>query len=241
LRPTIGVAPPNDEPLETDRMSSRTSRSGRKAKGRLEAFSDGVFAIAITLLVLEIAVPHVKGDRLLQGLLDERPMYLAYFIAFMTIGIAWIEHSALTEAVEYVDAGFQRLNLLLLLLVGFLPFPTSVMAEYLSTVDENHGGERVAVVFFGIVLLLISLMLLVLGRYAESEGLFSGHTAEEMTEENRVRYQLAPSLIFYGIAIACGLFSPYLAVTLYIAIGVFLLLPIRTVRRWLGRDKAASG
>src|SRR5512136_2503166 len=106
-------------------MDRAPTPSSRRAKGRLEAFSDGVFAIAITLLVLEIAVPHVRGDRLLSGLLEQRPMYLAYFISFMTIGIVWIEHNALTDALDYVDAGFQRLNLLLLLFVGFLPFPTT--------------------------------------------------------------------------------------------------------------------
>jgi uncharacterized membrane protein len=216
-------------------MSRILSRSGGRAKGRLEAFSDGVFAIAITLLVLEIAVPRVAGDHLLEELLRERPTYLAYFIAFMTIGIAWIDHSALTEALDHVDAGFQRLNLLLLLLVGFLPFPTSVMSEYLSLVDSKHGGERVAVVFFGIVLFLISLILLVLARYAEREGLFGDDVADERTEENRARYQLAPSLIFYGVAMVCGLFSPYLALTLYVVIGVYLLLPVRTIRRWLRR------
>ncbi len=212
-------------------MSPRLSRSEARAKGRLEAFSDGVFAIAITLLVLEIAVPHVAGDRLLDELLHLRTTYLAYFVAFMTIGIAWIDHSALTEALDHVDGGFRRLNLLLLLLVGFLPFPTSVMAEYLSLVEREPGGERVAVAFFGIVLLLISLVLLVLGRYAEREGLFGDDVADERAEEHRIRYQLMPSLIFYALAIGCGLVWPYLAVALYVVIGVFLLLPIGVLRR----------
>jgi uncharacterized membrane protein len=214
-------------------MSRLLSRSAGKAKGRLEAFSDGVFAIAITLLVLEIAVPHVAGNHLLDELLRERPTYLGYFIAFMTIGIAWIDHSALTEALDHIDAGFQRLNLLLLLFVAFLPFPTSVMSEYLSLVDTKHGGERVGVVFFGIVLFLISLMLFALGKYAEREGLFGDDVAEERVEENRIRYQLGPSLIFYAVAIALGLLSPYVALTLYILIGVYLILPIRTLRGWL--------
>jgi uncharacterized membrane protein len=180
-------------------------------------------------------VPHVAGKRLFEALLHERATYLAYFVAFMTIGVVWIEHSALTEALDHVDAGFQRLNLLLLLLVGFLPFPTRVMEEYLSLLDNDHGGERVAVVFFGVVLFGMSLMLLVLGRYAESEGLFGGDAAEERKEENRVRYQLGPSLIFYAVATVCGLLSPYLAVILYVVIGAYLLLPVRTLRRWLRR------
>ena len=216
-------------------MADTSPAMGVKRKGRLEAFSDGVFAIAITLLVIEIAVPQHAGDGLLSALFHERPVYVAYFIAFMSIGLVWIEHSSLTEALERVDAGFLRLNLLLLLLVGFLPFPTRVMQEYLSLVDTEHGGERTAVAFFGIVLFLMSLMLIVLGRYAEREGLFGDAAGEERLEDNRVKYQLAPSLVFYAVATVLGLIQPYVGLSLYFLIGVYLLLPVRTLRRWLGR------
>ena len=219
-------------------MSSPPSLRDYKNKGRLEAFSDGVFAIAITLLVIEIVVPAHAGSHLLSALLEERPIYLAYFIAFMSIGIVWIEHNALTEALERVDAGFLRLNLLLLLLVAFLPFPTRVMSEYMSLVDREHGGERTAVAFYGIILFLMSLMLIVLGKYAEREGLFGDDAAGERLEDNRVKYQLAPSLVFYAIATIAGLIQPYAGVTLYVVIGVYLLLPVRTVRRWLGHGKS---
>jgi len=219
---------------------SEQVRPGGRAKGRLEAFSDGVFAIAITLLVLEIAVPTVAGNQLLSELAHERPIYLAYFIAFMTIGIVWIEHSSLTEALDHVDAAFQRLNLLLLLLVGFLPFPTRVMEEYLSPIHHHHGGQHVAVAFFGIVLFLLTLMLIVLGRYAERAGLFGDDVADERTEEKRVRYQLAPSLAFYAVATGLGLIVPYLGVILYVAIGVFLLLPVGRLKRLFRRSAASD-
>jgi len=215
-------------------MTHRSSTEVR-SKARLEAFSDGVFAIAITLLVIEIVVPRHAGSHLLSALFHERPVYLAYFIAFMSIGIVWIEHDALTEALDHVNAGFLRLNLLLLLLVAFLPYPARVMEEYLSLVDTEHGGERTAVAFFGVVLFLMSLMLIVLGRYAEREDLFGDDVADERVEENRVRYQLGPSLIFYAVATACGLVFPYLGVGLYVVIGVYLLLPVRTVKRLLRR------
>jgi len=216
-------------------MDDKAPAMGVKSKTRLEAFSDGVFAIAITLLVIEIAVPQHAGSHLLSALLHERPVYLAYFIAFMSIGIVWIEHSALTEALERVDAGFLRLNLLLLLLVAFLPFPTRVMQEYLSLLDTESGGERTGVAFFGIVLFLMSLMLIVLGKYAEREGLFGSDAAEERQEDRRVTYQLAPSLVFYAVATVLGLIQPYIGLVLYVVIGVYLLLPVRTLRRWLGR------
>ncbi len=216
-------------------MSPTTVRH-HKSKGRLEAFSDGVFAIAITLLVIEIAVPPHAGSHLLSALFHERPIYLAYFVAFMSIGVVWIEHDALTEALDHVDAGFLRLNLLLLLLVAFLPYPARVMQEYLSLVDTEHGGERTAVAFFGVVLFLMSLMLIVLGRYAEREGLFGGDAAEERQEERRVTLQLAPSLIAYAVATVLGLIQPYVGLSLYVLIGVYLILPTRTVRRWLRRS-----
>ena len=181
-------------------------------------------------------MPAHAGSHLLSALFHERPIYLAYFIAFMSIGVVWIEHNALTEALERVNAGFLRLNLLLLLLVAFLPYPARVMEEYLRLTDTEHGGERTAVAFFGIVLFLMSLMLIVLGATLSVEGLFGGDAAEERQEERRVTYQLAPSLIFYAVATVLGLIQPYVALVLYVLIGVYLLLPVRTVRRWLRRS-----
>ena len=92
-------------------------------KNRLEAFSDGVFAIAITLLVLEIAVPAVRASTCSRELLHEWPVYLAYFVSFMTIGAVWMEHSALVDALDHIDGVFMRLNLVLLLFCAFLPVP----------------------------------------------------------------------------------------------------------------------
>ena len=221
-------------------MSSPSALRESKNKGRLEAFSDGVFAIAITLLVIEIVVPAHAGSHLLSALFHERPVYVAYFIAFMSIGLVWIEHNALTEALEHVNAGFLRLNLLLLLLVAFLPYPARVMQEYLSLVDTESGGERTAVAFFGVVLFLMSLMLIVLGKYAEHEGLFGGDVGEERLENRRVTYQLAPSLVFYAVATALGLVQPYVALVLYVLIGVYLILPTRTVGRWFRRGGKAD-
>ena len=91
------AAPAWPAPSRTAAVMSDPAQSRSRSKSRLEAFSDGVFAIAITLLVLEIAVPTVAGNQLLSELVHERPIYLAYFIAFMTIGIVWIDHSALTR------------------------------------------------------------------------------------------------------------------------------------------------
>jgi uncharacterized membrane protein len=99
--------------------------------GRLEAFSDGVFAIAITLLVLEISVPPDASDDLLGAFFDQWPSYLAYLVSFATIGVTWLRHTAITHYLHGVDTIFVRLNLLLLLFVSFLPFPTRLVAEHI--------------------------------------------------------------------------------------------------------------
>jgi len=133
---------------------------------RLEAFSDGVFAIAITLLVLEISVPLGSQEHLLGAILDEWPSYLAYLVSFATIGAVWLAHSAITEHLEGADPTFLRLNLLLLFCVSFIPFPTRLLAE-------NFGSEeavRVAVTVYGINLLLASLATSALWAWATSRS-----------------------------------------------------------------------
>jgi uncharacterized membrane protein len=109
------------------------------ATGRLEAFSDGVFAIAITLLVLDLAVPAVSDDDLLRSLADQWPSYVAYVASFSTIGAVWLAHSVITEYLDLADATLIRLNLLLLLAVSFLPFPTRLLAEY---VGHDRAGSK---------------------------------------------------------------------------------------------------
>jgi uncharacterized membrane protein len=198
-------------------------------KNRLEAFSDGVFAIAITLLVLEIAIPVEKGEgtHLLSGLLHEWPVYLAYFISFMTIGAVWMEHSALVDALDHIDGVFMRLNLVLLLFCAFLPFPTRIMSEFAGDIP----GERVAVVLYGLVLLMMTLMLLIMGRHAESGGLFGDDLDDERKEKARVKYQLLPGLVAYIAGGALGLLSPKLGISIYLLVAIYLAIPIRDLTR----------
>lgn len=108
---------------------------------RMEAFSDGVFAIAITLLVLEIAVPAGSGDDLPRALLDQWPSYLAYLVSFSTIGAVWLAHTVITEHLDRANSMLIRLNLLLLMVASFLPFPTRLMAEYVRE-DAPSGSRR---------------------------------------------------------------------------------------------------
>jgi uncharacterized membrane protein len=115
------------------------------ATTRLEAFSDGVIAIAITLLVLEIKVPHVaEGESLWRALGELWPSYAAYVVSFATIGIMWVNHHALFHRVAIVDRALLYWNLLLLGSIGLLPFTTALLADY---VDRGATGRPAAVVY----------------------------------------------------------------------------------------------
>jgi uncharacterized membrane protein len=120
---------------------------------RLEAFSDGVFAIAITLLVLDLALG--SGDSAVEQVLHAWPSFLAYAISFLTIGAAWLGHMALTDRLARADGILLRLNLLLLFVVSFLPFPTRLVSESLADV----ATERVFVTMYGVVAIGIGLLL----------------------------------------------------------------------------------
>jgi uncharacterized membrane protein len=189
--------------------------------GRLEAFSDGVFAIAVTLLVLDIALPASADKHLLRSLIDLGPSYLAYVASFSTIGAAWLGHNAITEYLDRVDAAFVRLNLLLLLVISFLPFPTRLYADYIGQ-DSN---ERVAVTFYGITLLLSSTLLMVLWRYAVRAQLVRPDADDE--EIQLLTTRLTPGLVGYLVLIAAGLFLPIIAVIGYLAIALYYIIPFR--------------
>ena len=189
--------------------------------GRLEAFSDGVFAIAVTLLVLDIAVSANAGHHLLRSIIDLWPAYLAYVVSFSTIGAAWLAHNAITEYLEHTDTAFVRLNLVLLLLVSFLPFPTRLVADFI----REDRAERVAVTFYGIVLLLSSTMLLVLWRYAVRARLVQPDTADEEIE--LLTQRLTPGLSAYLVLIVSGLFFPLVAVIGYLGIALYYIIPFR--------------
>ena len=103
---------------------------------RLEAFSDGVFAVAITLLVLDLAVP--TGDHLWHQLKEEWPQFASFLVSFWTIGIIWVNHHSMLDHLKRVDRPVLYLNLLVLMTVVFIPFSTALMAEHLkSGADEN--------------------------------------------------------------------------------------------------------
>jgi TMEM175 potassium channel family protein len=120
---------------------------------RIEAFSDGVFAIAITLLILEIRVPPTaEHDGLAKALAHLWPSYLAFLASFMTIGVMWLNHHRLFTLIKTADDGLIAFNLLLLLGITWLPFPTALLAEHLLGADARTAGVVYAGSFFGIAI-----------------------------------------------------------------------------------------
>jgi uncharacterized membrane protein len=199
--------------------------------GRLEAFSDGVFAIAITLLVLELSVPEDDFDDLLAGILDQWPSYLAYLTSFLTIGGVWLVHHAIVRRMRYADTWFVRVNLLLLLAVSFLPFPTKLVAEAIA----STSAERVAVLFYGATLFVISAIVAAMGRYvAAREALRrEGVTPTDM---RTVVALSEPSLGFYVGLLVFAIFAPKIAAFgLLVVAAVSVALPSRLVRYRLRR------
>lgn len=193
--------------------------------GRLEAFSDAVFAIAITILVLELSVPVLNaGESAFTGVLGEWPSYLAYVISFATVGGFWLEHSAITEHMSGTDVSFTRLNLLLLMVVSFVPFPTKLIADWLG----DEGNERVAVTFYGLALLAASAMISVLWRYASRHDLVRRDIDDR--EMRTLSKRMTPSLVLYVVLIVTGLLLPLVAVFGYLALAVFILLPVRKTK-----------
>ena len=113
---------------------------------RLEAFSDGVFAVAITLLVLDLNVPG--GENLWHQLKEEWPQFASFFVSFWVIGIIWVNHHGLLDHLKRTDRPVLYLNLLVLMTVVFIPFSTALMAEHLkSGADENVAALVYALAF----------------------------------------------------------------------------------------------
>lgn len=206
-------------------------------KGRIEAFSDGVFAIAITILVLEIKVPadlrHLSKD-----LEHEWPAYLAYVTSFLTIGGVWIAHHRLFSQLRYIDANMLALNLLLLMVTAFLPFPTGILAEALRAPEHT---AQIAVVLYGATVLGIELILQTLTRYAVAHPrLAAGPAGHTGTLPGPA--WVSPTLVLYFVAIVVGIVGlPKLAVALYLVLAIPSVLLMGSHRRGLRRSDAAPG
>jgi uncharacterized membrane protein len=198
-------------------MSSRWDTS------RTEAFSDGVFAIAVTLLVLDLAIPQEEVQKhLAHGILHEWPGYLGHVTSFVVIGGLWLIHHGIFGRLSFVNSRVMRINLLLLLLVSFLPFPTRLMAQAI----RNANAERTAVLFYGLTLIAVSLTITALWTAAlrDRRLLRPGISEQEVGAVTRAT---APNLGLQLAATAVAIPLPRVAAFMYLVIAVIAVLRAR--------------
>jgi uncharacterized membrane protein len=192
---------------------------------RLEAFSDGVFAIAITLLVLEIRLPEGDGG-LAHRLGDLWPSYLAYVLSFVTIGIMWANHHAILRLIERCTHGLVVANLFLLMTIGFLPFPTTVLADNLR-LDELENvvvaDQRLAAIFYSGTFILIAVAFQALWLTAGRNHRLIHKGMEDAADEITRSYRLG--IPMYAVSTLVALWQPLASVILVGVIALFWLFP----------------
>lgn len=207
-------------------MRSGSQRTGSPAQtygtGRVEAFSDGVIAVAITLLVLDLRVPEpIDGVSLAHRLGQMWPNYLAYVISFLAIGIMWINHHSMMRRLKAVDHSVLVLNLLLLLCIVALPFTTSLFATYLQA---RSGQHLAAVIYAGSFLLtsvvFVSLQWLLVVR----RPLLLTQPLTAM-QRRSILLRGTVAVPVYLLAALAGLLTPYLTLVVCIVLGIFYLAP----------------
>ena len=201
-----------DEPASGERTSD---------KPRLETFSDGVMAIAITLLVLDVRVPHPAPGHSLAGALARIwPSYAAYATSFLVIGIIWVNHHQMFKLFAGTNYPFLMFNVLFLMVLSFIPFPTALVADALQV----HEGLRTATVVYGGTMFAMAVMFNVVWLYASKDRrlLVEGVSDDAIARGTR-SYRFGP--ILYLLITLLAFLSPYISLSLFAAFALYWLLP----------------
>lgn len=191
-----------------------------KETSRIEAFSDGVFAIAITLLILDIKVPETTPTGLGSQLWRQWPSYAAFLISFAFIGIMWINHHRLFSHIRHSDDALLSLNLLLLLGVCVVPFPTAVVAK-----QWIGGDRRAAMLLYNSTYFVIALLFNLLGRYCLSrDGRLLGADGDrESVRKIKLQYAVGP--LAYLICLLTALISVNASLAMNAALAIYYAIP----------------
>ena len=204
---------PVPEPKEVEKEKTRLGLE------RMIFFSDAVFAIAITLLALEIRLPDVargfNNTLLFSTLVNMWPQYFGYAISFLVIGSFWLAHHRKFRYIIRLDNRLLQLNLLLLMAVAFVPFPSSVISV---------SGNRTATIFYALVMILASFIFVALWRYALRHGMVD----PQLTERQRKRETILPLIMsgLFALTIGVALLDPGVARLLWL-----LILPVSVIFR----------
>lgn len=198
-------------------------QSAENSLQRVEAFSDGVFAIAITLLIIEIKVPshsELEKASLAQHLLKYWPKYAAYVFSFVTIGVFWANHHYWLKLFRKTDHVFNLLNVFFLMCISFLPFPTAVLGDYITDATQ----KQTAVTFYTIGIFLPAIGWLILWLYAShKKRLLNERLSPEFVRYLTRLYFISNSAYFMAIIIS--LFNPNAAIIVTIILAFLYLFP----------------
>jgi len=198
---------------------------------RIEAFSDGVFAVAATLLVLNIQVPHLAPAQVtdvMDALVKQWPAYLSYFVTFMSMGAVWISHHRTFKLYRAADSTLQLLNIVFLMFVTLMPFTTAFFAEYI----QQDTTIRLAVVLYGVHWLILGLLNAALWHYAQRAKLLKpiidpAHLREVAASFGPRGAQGTALAIVIGLVLA--IFAPQLSVVLSFLITLLYMRPLLRV------------
>jgi uncharacterized membrane protein len=194
---------------------------------RLEAFSDGVFAVAITLLVLNLQVPQIaSASELVSRLGALWPKILSYALSFVLVGIYWVAHHNTFHYIPRSDRTLLWLNILLLMCIVFLPFPTALLGQY--------PQERVSIIIYAGTLVLTGLVLQALWWYATSGCRLVDRDIDPRLVQRASRRNLTAPLL-YLLAIGISLISVPASLVLFLLVPLYYILPGRIDRHWAQR------
>ncbi len=204
---------------EHGHSSSKGAAGSRLSEsGRVEAFSDGVLAIALTLLALDLRVPASRPGGFGHDLLKQWPSYIAYLASFVYIGVIWANHHALFTRIDRVDRGLLARNLALLLPASVLPFPTAALASAFRT--GTAGDQRAALLLYGLIAFAMAATWLLVFTYLDRHPKLLSDTVPD-GYFRRERRRAAPGMIFPCIAVAIGLASPVAALAVFLSLSLF--------------------
>ena len=200
---------------------------GEVDTSRLEAFSDGVFAIAITLLIIGVGI-KAEGGSLAYRLAEQWPGYVSYVVSFATIGILWLHHHEMFRDIRAADHGLFLLNLAMLLGVCFIPFPTKVMGDEL--VSSSFADQRTAVIFYGLTIITVSLTFNTVWLWAAYRRRLIEPTMPQVLVRARTR-SMWLGIPPYAVTTMVALWSPLRALILYGVTDLLYMMP----SEWLER------
>jgi uncharacterized membrane protein len=197
---------------------------------RLQAFSDGVFAVAITLLVLNLQVPQITSvSELVPRLGELWPKLLSYALSFVLVGIYWVAHHNTFNYIQRSDRNLLWLNIMLLMCIVFLPFPTALLGQY--------PEQRVSVIIYAGTLVITGLVLQTLWWYATSCYRLVDRNIDPRLVQRATRRNLTGPLL-YLLAIGISLFSVPASLVLFFLVPLYYIFPGRIDRHWARRPSS---